>query len=86
MTATRTPSLALDPARVADLAAHGIQRIQRDDPETFEHLCALVEEGGGGMFATTLLSDGTVVLALAGVALWRGPRSLVERGQAVRFN
>jgi hypothetical protein len=81
-----SPTLRLDPGRVSDIAARALQRLQREDPEQFAALGDAVEAGGGGMLGLTLLSDGQVVLTLAGVALWRGPRALVERGNERRFD
>lgn len=80
-----SPTLRLDPAKVAHYAAQGIARMQRDDPEQFALLGDAVEAGGGGLFAVSLLSDGTVSVALAGVQLWRGPRAAVERGTERMF-
>jgi hypothetical protein len=80
-----SPTLRLDPRKVADVAARGLARLQRDDPEQFVRIGDAVEAGGGGMFSVTLLSDGTVVLALAGMAVARCPRGAVERGTARMF-
>ena len=80
------PTLRLDPAKVGGVAARGLAQLQRDDPDAFARLGDVVEAGGGGMFAVSLLSNGTVSLSLAGTVLATVPRALVERRPARRLD